>query len=145
MPADNTLGEQPERRRRRPVVGKSRDQLLREQADSERAVAKAKTRATPAKKDDDEDEGKRTFLQRIGDYFEGVQSEWKKVVWPTNEDTRRLTQIVLTTLITSAIVLGAIVLVFTELFRVGLSQPIILIGVMAVSAVIGIFMARANS
>jgi preprotein translocase SecE subunit len=145
MSADNTVGEQPDRRRRRTTIGKSRDQLLREQADGERAVAKAKTRATPSKRDDDEDEGKRTLLQRIGDYFEGVQSEWKKVIWPTNEETRRLTRIVVTTLIATAIALGIIVLLFTELFRIGLNQPAILLAVMVIAAVVGLFLARVSS
>jgi preprotein translocase SecE subunit len=144
MPAENTLGEQPERRRRRTPAGKSREQLQREQAEGERAITRAKTRTEPAKRDDDEAEKKPGLVARFRDYIEGVQSEARKVIWPTQEDVRRLTMIVLTTLVSAAIVLGAIVLIFTELFRVGLAQPAILIGVMVVAGIAGLVFVRIN-
>ncbi|MCL4247259.1 MAG: preprotein translocase subunit SecE [Anaerolineae bacterium] len=85
------------------------------------------------------------MIDSLREYLEGVNSEMKKVVWPTNEDTRHLSTVVLTTLIVSSIVLGAIVLLFTELFRVGLAQPAILLGIMVLAAIVGFIYARTSS
>jgi preprotein translocase SecE subunit len=149
MSADNTMGEQPERRRRRPLAGKTREQL-REEVKSESRAVSAKAKEAPARKErDDDEESKGGFFQRLvtglRDYVAGVQSELKKTIWPTNEETRRLSVIVLTTLIISSIVLGAIVLLFTELFRLGLQNPVILIVFMLVAAVVGVVWSRMNS
>jgi preprotein translocase subunit SecE len=43
--------------------------------------------------------------------------ELRKVTWPTRDETMRLTAIVLVVLIVSALFLGAIDLLLTEIFR----------------------------
>jgi preprotein translocase subunit SecE len=146
MSADKTLGEQPSRRRR-PIAGKSREELRDAVETGERAVA-AKARTAPARREDDEDEKPRGIagiFAGLRDYFEGVQSELRKVVWPTQEDTRRLTTIVVTTLIIASIVLGLIVLGFTELFRLGLQQPVYLLGFLALVVVAAFIFTRISS
>ena len=85
----------------------------------------------------------RTFGS-LREYFEGVRSELDKVVWPTREETQRLTIIVLITLIASSLVLGAISLFFTELFRIGLGSPIILLVVMVASLIGGFVFFRVH-
>jgi preprotein translocase SecE subunit len=149
MAADKTLGEQPERRRR-TLTGKSREALREAAKGEERAVATKARTAAPARRerDDDEDEKPRGIagvFVGLREYFEGVQSEARKVVWPTPEDTRRLTITVLITLVIASIVLGLIVFVFTELFRVGLQEPIVLLGFMAVVVVAAFAVWRINS
>lgn len=141
MSADNTLGEKPQRRR--PLLGKAR--AAAEEVQEEARVVSGKAKATPSRRDDDEDEkpkGIAGFFSGIRGYFEGVQSELKKVIWPTREETLRLTWVVLVMLVLSAIVLGLIVLAFTRLFSFGLSQPVILIAFMAIAAVLAIPISR---
>lgn len=135
MPADKTIGEQEEgrRRRRRPAA-------VAEPEPQERGITAGKGRPTPSRRrqeEEEEDSGNlatRTF-GGIREYFEGVRSELQKVAWPSPAETRRLTLIVLATLIASALILGAVSLVFTELFRIGLSQPAVLLGFMFVAVV----------
>jgi preprotein translocase subunit SecE len=146
MSADKTLGEKPERRRL--VLGRARKDDAEAQEEA-RAVA-GKAKATPSRRERDEEEDEKPkglagIWHGLREYFEGVQSELKKVIWPTREDTTRLTRIVLIMLVLSALALGAIVLLFTELFRIGLNNPIILIVVMAVAGVAGVLLARYNS
>jgi preprotein translocase subunit SecE len=136
MSADKTLGEQPSRRRR-PVAGKSREELREAAEAGERAVSAKAKAAAPARREreDDEEEKPRGiagFFAGLRDYFEGVQSELRKVVWPSAEDRNRLTVIVITTLIIASIVLGLIVLGFTELFRLGLQRPEVLFGFLGI-------------
>jgi preprotein translocase subunit SecE len=145
MSADNTLGEKPERRR--PLL-RNKARAAAEEAQEEARVVAGKAKATPSRRDEDDDEkpkGIAGFFAGIRAYFEGVQSELKKVIWPTREETIRLTRVVLVMLVLSAIALGLIVLLFTELFRIGLNNPIILIIVMAVAGIIGIALARYSS
>ncbi len=101
------------------------------------ALTAAKGRATPGRRTaEDEDKGGSVLtrlVRGLRHYFEGVRSELKKVAWPTREDTRRLTLIVIGTLIVSSLVLGAIGLLFTELFRIGLNNPLVLLGFMVVA------------
>jgi preprotein translocase SecE subunit len=150
MSADNTPGAKPQRRRNRALAGKSREEILRDDAEEgEQALAKAKARPTPSRRDHEDDDRPKGFFSRlvntVREYLEGVNSEMKKVVWPTNEDTRQLSTVVLTTLVISSIVLGAIVLFFTELFRIGLAQPGILIGVMVLAGIVGVVYSRTSS
>jgi len=150
MSADDTLDTKPQRRRNRSLAGKSREEIQREGAEEgEQALAKAKARPTPSRREQEGDNHSGGFFARLitgtREYLEGVSSEMKKVVWPTNEDTRHLSTVVLTTLIVSSIVLGAIVLFFTELFRIGLAQPVILIGVMVLAGIVGLVIARTSS
>lgn len=94
-----------------------------------------------------EDEGKQgNFITRawrgIREYFTGVNSELRKVAWPTRADTRRLTVIVLVVMIVSAIALGIVSLAFTELFRLGLVSPLVFAIFFAVVAVGGFILYR---
>jgi preprotein translocase subunit SecE len=112
-------------------------EVVEEVEDDARALTAAKGRATPGRRTaEDEDEGG-NFLTRLvrglRHYFEGVRAELKKVAWPTREDTRRLTLIVIGMLIASSLVLGAIGLLFTELFRIGLNNPLVLLGFMVLA------------
>ncbi len=59
----------------------------------------------------------RRFIPRLG-YFREVMGELKKVVWPTREETRRLTIMVIIISVTIGIFLGAIDLGFTRLVDV---------------------------
>ncbi|MBE2181852.1 MAG: preprotein translocase subunit SecE [Anaerolineae bacterium] len=68
------------------------------------------------------------------EYFQGVRSEVDKVVWPTRPETRRLSTVVLIVLIISAIVLGAISGGFSEIFRLGLQNPVVLLAFMFLGA-----------
>ncbi len=143
MSADKTLGEKPERR---PILRRARVNAAEAQ-DEARAVA-AKAKATPARRDDDDEakpKGIAGVWHGVREYLEGVQSELKKVIWPTREETTRLTRVVLVMLVISAMVLGLLIWIFTELFRVGLNNPLILIVVMAAAGVIGVLLARYNS
>jgi preprotein translocase subunit SecE len=120
------MGEQQESGRRRRFGAKGDTQQ----------IVKAKERTGTVRRRNDEDEDEGNVLSRTGnvlvDYFDGVRSELGKVVWPTRDDVQRLTLIVIATLLICALVLGLISLGFTELFRVGLSQPLLLFVVIAV-------------
>lgn len=151
MSADKTLGDEEKTgRRRRSVLTRNRpEEEELEDAVEERGVTAAKGRATPSRRRQEEDEESSNLATRtvggLRGYFEGVRSELEKVVWPTREETRRLTIIVLITLIASSLALGTISFVFTELFRVGLASPIILIGVMLIAVVGALIFYRYNS
>lgn len=157
--ADKTMSE-PRRARRRPAAsaegtgrGESRLRRRRPEAEdtSEQALAVGKGRATPSRRDADEEDEKQggnivtRTVNGLGEYFQGVRSELRKVAWPTTEDTRRLSIIVLITLIITSIALGAISLAFTELFRFGLGNPLILIVFMVVAVGAGVLISRRSS
>jgi preprotein translocase SecE subunit len=69
----------------------------------------------------------------MAEYFEGVRAEMAKVVWPTREETRRLTGIVITTIIASSLVLGVLSLIFSQIFSIGLRAPVIFAFVFAIA------------
>ncbi len=134
MSADKIGDEQQTgRRRRSPRLPDE----VQEETTEDRSLTIGKGRATPSRRrQDDEEETGNIATRSVGgirEYVEGVRSEISKVVWPTREETQRLTVIVLGTLIACAIVLGAISLFFTELFRIGLSSPVVLIGAMVIA------------
>jgi preprotein translocase subunit SecE len=156
MSADKTVGdEKAGRAARRPSF------LPQRKSDPARSVTsagKAKVITTaPAKKpvvkteDQEPQEPKRggnlitNVAADLREYAEGVRSELRKVTWPTREETTRLTIIVLIALIATAILLGAIVLVYTELFRVGLDRPEVLIVFMLIAAAVGFFINRSQN
>lgn len=56
-------------------------------------------------------------LRRIGSYFREVISELKKVVWPTRQETRRLTLMVLAIAGAVGVLLGVIDFGFTYLIN----------------------------
>ena len=145
MSAEKLGEEKQSRRRRLPVIQRAK---VEEPARTvgERGVANG--RPTPSmRRRQEEDEG--NLLERrsggLRGYIEGVRDEMDKVAWPSREDTRRLTIIVLATLIASALILGIISAAFTELFRIGLNAPIILFVVIAVAVIAGLLVFRANS
>lgn len=151
--ADRT--EQQERRRRRAEanlqdrsdeVSDEIDELEEDDDSGSVSLTQAKGRATPGRRiAEDEDEGGNFFtrtIRRLVGYFEGVRSELRKVSWPTQEETRRLTIIVIITLIIASLVLGTISLLFTELFRFGLNNPFILIGFMVIAIGAGLVITR---
>lgn len=159
--SDKTMSEaQPRRPRRRPAPAAapaaSADRARRprrgsaeaQETSEETALAVGKGRATPSRRAAEEAEEKsgNVVTRTIGglrDYFEGVGSELRKVTWPSQDDLRRLSIIVIATLVASALALGLISFAFTELFRLGLASPVILIGFMAVAVVVGFVVTRA--
>ncbi len=154
MSADKTIGEEKQTgRRRRSLLSRNRPEEIEEEEQDElvdeRGVTTGKGRVTPGRRnqDDDDDTGNvatRGF-GRVREYFDGVRSELQKVVWPTREEAQRLTIIVLVATIASALALGVITLIFTDLFRVGLESPIILLAVMVLGLIGGFFFNRYTS
>lgn len=123
------------RRRRRPDSLKARPANVKSESSSTRGITPSKSRGDSAVVTGDSTVEKRgNFFTRLGrglaEYFEGVRSELGKVAWPTREETLRLTRIVVIALIISSLVLGAISLGFTEIFRIGLDTPVLLLGLM---------------
>ncbi len=141
MSADKTVGEEKEGRQpRRSLLTpqkKTDPKTTRSAAASGRArlISTAPKKQVATKPDDDETpeqprEGNvvTRVVHDLRVYVEGVRSELRKVTWPTREETRRLTVIVLVALILTSLLLGLTVWLFTQLFALGLNNPVILIG-----------------
>jgi preprotein translocase SecE subunit len=115
-----------------PEEAEELDESL-EPADSQKGITAPKGRATPSRRamDEAEDEPQGNFFTRtvrnLVEYFQGVRSEATKVTWPNRQETRRLGTVVVIVLILASIVLGIISGLFNDLFRIGLSNPIVLI------------------
>ena len=133
------------------MAGQKPEKQIQEVPDSNedpRGITAGKGRPTPSRRQQEEmaDEPQGNFFTRLiaglREYFAGVRSELTKVTWPTREDTRRLTIIVIITLIISSIVLGIIAYFFTQLFGIGLQSPAILLALLLGGAVLGIVIAR---
>jgi preprotein translocase subunit SecE len=62
-----------------------------------------------------------SIFSRLNRYFREVISELRKVVWPTREETRRLTVLVIIVSVAVGLFLGAIDYGFTQL--IGLFLP----------------------
>jgi preprotein translocase subunit SecE len=62
------------------------------------------------------------ILGRVVTYFRGVSTEVRKVTWPTREEARRLTTIVLAVTVFFSIILGAIDLFYGWWFREGIAN-----------------------
>ncbi len=146
--------EQEGRRRRRLFGQRSEPEEVDEAVESEdeedtRGITASKGRATPSRRRQEEEVDHRNWLAKtrdsVADYIDGVRSEMDKVVWPTREETQRLTVIVVMTLIVSSLILGAISVIFTELFTIGLSRPVILLAVVLIALVAGYVVWRTNS
>jgi preprotein translocase SecE subunit len=69
-------------------------------------------------------------------YVTGVVSEIRKVTWPSREETARLTRIVTAVTVASALALGGLSLVFTEMFSIGVDQPWVFLVVFVVFLVL---------
>lgn len=54
----------------------------------------------------------------IGQFFREAASEMRKVVWPSREETQRLTLVVVGVSLSIGLLLGAFDLLFTELVRI---------------------------
>lgn len=118
------------RRRRR---NKDEEEVMDET--EERNVTAKKGRATVGRRNADEVTSQ-GFVGRIAEYLNGVRSELDKVTWPSREDTIRLTRIVLLVTVAAALILGLISFALTELFVIGLRQPIIFVILAVVVAAI---------
>jgi len=138
--------EQEGRRRRRLFGQRSEPEIVDtpetdEDDEEARGITASKGRATPSRRRQDEEEDQRSWLVRtrdsVVDYIDGVRSELDKVVWPTREEAQRLTTIVIVTLVASSLILGAISVIFTELFTIGLNRPVILLAVVLIALVAG--------
>ncbi len=144
MSAENTA----EQKRRRRWLGRN-EEPEEEEVVQEKGVTAPKGRATPSRRvasDSEPNEGNvvTRSVGGVGEYVEGVRSELGKVTWPTREETRRLSVLVLITTLISALVLGFISLAFTELFRIGLSSPIVFVVVFAIAGVAGFYLYQRN-
>ncbi len=115
----------------------------------EHGVTTRKGRATPGRRNlpvvqEGGNRLTRPFVSLFG-YIEGVRDEIKKVSWPTREEARRLSVIVLVSTLLAALVLGLITLGYSELFSIGLGQPMIFLGFFVVVVGLGAFFyIRAN-
>ncbi len=155
MSAEDTVNEQSRRRRglRRQAEEKAIETVeLEDELDDEEDDSEASSRGITAKKgyatrgrrnlevEEAQAEGNVVTrpLRGLGDYIEGVRSEVQKVVWPTREEVRRLTIIVLVTTIVASLVLGLISLMFNQLFAFGIRTPVIFGAVFVV--VLGAFL-----
>jgi preprotein translocase SecE subunit len=161
MSAENTTDAKSSRRRRRLAETEQKSQIeaaeeaaedVDEVEDDEddsdetttsRALTAKKGRPTPGRRNrpDDEEEGN-TVTRTVGGlrgYIEDTREELRKVTWPTREETLRLTGIVLMVTLVASIVLGLISLLFTELVRYGIANPIALVAlfVVIVAGVLG--------
>ena len=98
-----------------------------------------KDRATPARRETGGSRGNiftRAF-RGIADYFTSTQAELQKVSWPTRQESLRLSGIVIAVTIVSSLALGAVDLLYGELFRIGLSSPVVFV-VLAVVLIIAV-------
>jgi len=145
--AKNVQDEKQSRRRRRnepEVDPEDEDELV-----EERGLTERKGRATPSRRGQTEVTKSGNFITRpfhsFMTYLANVRSELQKVTWPTREQTLDLTRIVLITVIASAMVLGVISLIFSELFRVGLDTPIIMVALIVAVSLIAIYYIRSGS
>jgi preprotein translocase subunit SecE len=139
------IGEQKPRRRRRRSKQQEIEETPEVDDEEERGLAKAKGRATRSRRREVDEEKSGNFLSRAREYLEGVQTEVQKVVWPTRQETRRLTVIVIIALVLASIALGTVSALFTELFRIGLNNPIILLVFMVLALGAGFAFTRMNS
>jgi preprotein translocase subunit SecE len=129
------------RRRRRAQEETFEEEVVEEP----RGLSTGKGRATPGRRNTQEAAETGNVVTRpvrgIGEYISGVRAELEKVTWPTREETLRLTRIVLIVTVISSIILGMISLAFTELFILGLQNPVIfLIFGIVVAAVVFLVM-----
>ena len=129
MSVDEAVEEKSKRRRK----GRNNDEV---DADAEeRGLTEGKGRATPGKR------SRRGISQQSGGgfftrlfrgvraYFGGVKDELDKVVWPTRDELIRLARIVFTVTVISAIALGTISFIYSQIFILGLNKdhPIIFV------------------
>jgi len=126
-----------------------------EEVSSTRGITAPKGRATPGRRTQEVEEEKADSgivagitspFRSMTEYWEGVRSEMQKVIWPTREETQRLSTIVLIVTIISSLVLGLMSLIFTALIAAGLSSPLIVFGGIFLVAVVafGFYLRSSN-
>jgi preprotein translocase SecE subunit len=146
--SDKNVQDDKQSRRRRRNKSEDVDQEEEELVE-ERGLTERKGRATPSRRGQTEVTKSGNFITRpfrsFLTYLANVRSELQKVTWPTREQTVDLTRIVLITVIASAIVLGLISLIFSELFRFGLDTPIIMVALIVVVSFIAIYYIRSGN
>ncbi len=146
MSAEDTLSEKRRRRALRRQSGtevtsdvEAEVEELEEELDDEddssgRGLTERKGRPTPSRRTQEIEvaEPQGNFITRyfygLRDYIEGVRAEIQKVTWPTREETRRLTTIVLIVTIIASITLGIVSLIFNALIAAGLNAPLVIFG-----------------
>ena len=118
-----------------------------EDGERETSVTTRKGRATPGRRTTETHEGNAVtrVLSGTREYFEGVASELQKVTWPTREEAIRLSTIVLVATFLSSVILGLVALGYSELFQVGLSQPLVFLGFFVLVVVIGFILYRRSN
>jgi len=155
MSTEEKLDSKPKRRRWRrgqqeeaaeaPVED---DEMDEESEEESRSLTAPKGRATPGRRQQQqvvvEERGNALTrpLYRLAGFWRDVRSELAKVTWPTREETLQLTRVVLGTTIVAALILGVIALIFTELFRLGLGQPLIFAGVFVIIIALVVYFLR---
>lgn len=144
MSTQKTADEKP-KRGRWPFGGSSSVEQ-EEEVITGPGITARKGRATPSRRSAEEEDDEGNVVVRgiggIREYFEGVQSEINKVTWPTREETRRLSVIVLVTTLIASLVLGVITLAYSELFRIGVNQPVIFLAFFVGVLIIGFVLYR---
>jgi preprotein translocase subunit SecE len=125
-----------------------------DEVSSTRGITAPKGRATPGRRTQEVEEEKAESgivsgitspFRSMIEYWEGVRSEMQKVIWPTREETQRLSTIVLIVTIISSIILGLLSLIFSGLIAAGLNSPLIVFGGIFLLAVIGFGIYLRNS
>ncbi|MEM6283053.1 MAG: preprotein translocase subunit SecE [Chloroflexota bacterium] len=132
--AEGSIKERRARRRKRKQ--EAREEVNEEVEETEKGITAKKGYATPSRRRGEDNTVAvqsnnpivRGFRSVI-DYFDGVRSELEKVTWPTREETIRLTWIVSGVTLASALFLGGLSILFTEIFNLGVDNPIVFIGV----------------
>jgi len=151
---EKTMDEKQSRRRRKtkPDVEEVEEIVedeVEEEDDEERGLSERKGRPTRGRRAQVEEVETGNFitrpLYRAGTFLQDVRSELGKVTWPTRQETFDLTRIVLVTTILSAITLGIIAALFTELIRLGLEVPAVLIVVVVLAVAAAVYYIRASN
>jgi preprotein translocase subunit SecE len=146
MSTEKTADEKP-KRGWWPFGGSSSDKV-EDEAENQQGVTARKGRATPGRRAGGDDEEGNLVTRSAGgirEYFEGVVAELQKVTWPTREEAYRLSGIVLATTVLASLILGLVALGYSEMFRLGLSQPVIFLGFFVIVLVTGFVLYRRSS
>ncbi|MEL6148996.1 MAG: preprotein translocase subunit SecE [Chloroflexota bacterium] len=131
--AEGSIKERRARRRKRRK--EAREEVNEEVEETEKGITAKKGYATPSSRRGEEATGIQSNnpivrgFRRVFEYFDGVRSELEKVTWPTREETIRLTWIVSGVTVASALFLGGLSILFTEVFNLGVDAPWVFIGV----------------
>lgn len=110
----------------------SRRRRTREAAKEQQTAAQTrdKDRPTPSQRENPKQGGNfvTRFFRGIADYFSSTNAELRKVTWPSRQDALRLSGIVLAVTVVFSIALGLLDFFYGELFRLGISTPLIFVG-----------------